>query len=246
MKVYIAGPMSGLPESNYPAFNHAADRLRAAGFTPLNPAILSDGRELTPVEYEQILNQSTQMLLQADAVCVLPGHESSTGATLELAIARQKGIHKVGPIEMFIGRPPVPVRWTGDPECAPRRHYDGDAGWDLIVAKPARIPIGGFYDVSMGIQIELPHGAWALVTGRSSALRKRGLLVSNGIIDNGYRGDIFAGCQNLSDKVVEIEPGERIAQLIPFMLEAPRMVLEQVDELTPTDRGTNGFGSTGK
>lgn len=143
------------------------------------------------------------------------------------------------------GQPSRTIRWIGDPECGPTRTYIGDAGWDLTVAEDARIPVDGFHDVSHGICVELPSNTWALITGRSSTIRKRGLLVVNGIIDNGYRGPLFAAVQNLSGEVVELKRGERIAQLIPFPLVSDRLDVEPAEELSETVRGQNAFGSTG-
>ena len=138
------------------------------------------------------------------------------------------------------------IEWVGDPECHPVRSYDGDAGWDLIVERNTTVPVHGFVDVSHGISVALPEGYWALITGRSSTIRQRGLLVVNGIIDNGYRGPLFAAVQHVGDGgPVELKRGERIAQLIPYKLEAPSIYFEQVEELEGSDRGLNAFGSTG-
>jgi dUTP pyrophosphatase len=141
-------------------------------------------------------------------------------------------------------RGPV-LKWSGDPECEPRRGYEGDAGWDLYVEKDMRIPVGGFADVPNGISVEMPPGMWALVTGRSSTIRKRGLLVVNGIIDNGYRGPIFSAVQNLGDKPVDVKRGERLAQMIPFRLASQGGTFERVAELSAHERGLSAFGSTG-
>lgn len=137
------------------------------------------------------------------------------------------------------------IKWVGDPDCEPRRSYPGDAGWDLVVERDVSIWTGHFADVPHGISIEMPPTMWGLITGRSSTIRRRGLLVVNGIIDSGYRGELFAACQNLSDKTVHIKKGERLAQLIPFRLESQGMPLRRVAELSEHDRGLNAFGSTG-
>ncbi len=139
----------------------------------------------------------------------------------------------------------VELRWTGDPDCAPVAGYQGDAGWDLIVSRDTKVPVDGFADVPCGIRIELPEGYWARITGRSSTIRKRHLHIAEGIIDNGYRGELFCAAWNLGDEPVRIGRGERIAQLIPFKLERPEMKLVEVDELGESDRGEAGFGSTG-
>jgi dUTP pyrophosphatase len=138
------------------------------------------------------------------------------------------------------------VRWTGDPGCAPVTGYPGDAGLDLVVAKDTTIGFDQFVDVDLGISVEMPPGTWGMLTGRSSTMRKRGLLVTQGIIDNGYRGPLYAGVRNLSEGRVELKRGERIAQLIllPLPADSPPP-LERVPALSESHRGTNGFGSTG-
>lgn len=128
--------------------------------------------------------------------------------------------------------------------CDPRTGYPGDAGVDLYVSENTRIPFGQFADVPCGCNVELPPGTWGMLTGRSSTIRDRGLFVTQGIIDNGYRGPLFAGVHNLSDTSVQLQKGDRIAQLIvlPLVPVAP----QQVDALSQSDRGSNGFGSSGR
>lgn len=127
----------------------------------------------------------------------------------------------------------------------PRRGYDDDAGLDLVVEKTVTVPPGEFVDIPCGVQVQLPPWSWGLITGRSSALRRLGLMVAQGVIDAGYRGPLFTGVWNLTDKDVTVSAGDRVAQLI-VIENATRLVqLRKVDELEPSERGLNGFGSTG-
>lgn len=96
MKVYIAGPMTGIADFNYPAFHAAAARVADHGWEPLNPAV----QDLTFAnehegEHEVIrahyLFRDILMVLEADALAVLPGWQRSTGADLEVHIARVLG-----------------------------------------------------------------------------------------------------------------------------------------------------------
>lgn len=137
----------------------------------------------------------------------------------------------------------VMLRYTGEEDYAPWRQHTGDAGFDLIVSEHTDIPPGGFADVPCGINIELPEGTWGMLTGRSSTIRKRGLLVTQGIIDGGYRGPMFAGVWNFNDYEVRLTPGERVAQLIVLPLFTGNA--QQVMKLSESDRGVMGFGSTG-
>lgn len=256
MKVYIAGPMSGMPDDNYPAFARAAERLRAVGYevrspheggaTPEEAAMsLRMGAQFreTP-EYAGILRRTMGMLLECDAICLLTGWQHSKGASAEHRVAEALGMRQ-GNVDDYIVNKQLGVRWMGAPECTPRRGYEGDAGFDLVVAEATTVSYGGTVDVPMGVRVEMPEGMWGLLTGRSSTLRNRGLLVNTSIIDNGYRGDLFALVRNMTEGKVEIEKGERIAQLIPMRLEAPSMELLRVDELSDSDRGVLSFGSTG-
>lgn len=90
MIVYIAGPMTGLPDCNYPAFHEAAAALRALGYTVINPAESFDGRtDLPRITY---LRRAVTDVARADALAILPGWETSNGARLEVEIARQIGL----------------------------------------------------------------------------------------------------------------------------------------------------------
>lgn len=127
----------------------------------------------------------------------------------------------------------------------PTRGYSTDAGFDLYTSEDTVIPPRGFADVPCGVSVDLPDGTWGLVTGRSSTLRKRRLLVSQGVIDEEYTGPLFAGCENLTDEPVTVKAGERVAQLIVHEALGPRYQ-PTWGEMRAKARGANGFGSTGR
>lgn len=127
----------------------------------------------------------------------------------------------------------------------PERAYTGDAGYDLYTVGDHLLAPGENYDIPCGISVQLPDTMWAMITGRSSTLRKHNLLVNTNIIDSGYRGPLFAVTRNMGPDPVKVEDGQRIAQLIPFPLTAAQTAPVQVDALDPSDRGTAGFGSSG-
>ena len=135
---------------------------------------------------------------------------------------------------------------------------EGDAGMDLIATSiisdtPTQITYG------LGIALEIPNGFVGLVFPRSS-IRKTGLQLSNsvGVIDSGYRGELQAtfnklfGGEAMYDemKVKEIQPndfykvGDRVAQIM--IIPHPPIEFEEANELSDTERGEGGFGSTGK
>jgi len=100
--VYIAGPMTGLPDLNYPAFYAAEEALTAAGHAVLNPA-----RNGTIVgnAWQQYMRLSIAQVLQAEAVALLPGWVNSRGARLERRIATDLGL-LVGAVADFLGGEP--------------------------------------------------------------------------------------------------------------------------------------------
>jgi dUTP pyrophosphatase len=128
--------------------------------------------------------------------------------------------------------------------CVPARKYHGDAGADLVTSEEVTIPPGSFRDIPTGIRLGLPPGYWVRIAGRSSTLRRRGLLVAEGIIDNGYVGPIYAGIWNLNEEPVTIRVGERVAQMVLHRIADAKYF--EVDSVESADgRGHNGFGSTG-
>lgn len=88
-RIYIAGPMTGLPEFNYPAFNAEAKRLRALGYEVENPAENPAPACKTWAGYMRI---ALPQMLGCDAVALLPGWQSSKGARLEITVARELGM----------------------------------------------------------------------------------------------------------------------------------------------------------
>lgn len=91
MKVYLSGPMTGLPQSNYPAFDAAAASLRAIGYDVVNPADI--GREIGDgLEWSQYMRPCIAALVQCDAVVMLPGWHESRGAMIERDIALALGM----------------------------------------------------------------------------------------------------------------------------------------------------------
>lgn len=83
-RVYLAGPMTGLPDFNYPAFNAEAARLRALGYHVENPA---ENQKPVPETWENYLRAALRQMLTCDAVLLLPGFQSSRGAMLEMNTA---------------------------------------------------------------------------------------------------------------------------------------------------------------
>lgn len=99
MKIYVSGPMSGLPNNNVPAFNAAAKALRAKGYRVINPAELDDGEPCKT--WEDCLRRDLRALTRCDAVATLPGWTKSRGALLELHVAKALSF-EVHPVEHYL------------------------------------------------------------------------------------------------------------------------------------------------
>lgn len=95
------------------------------------------------------------------------------------------------------------------------------------------------------IKLEIPKGYWVAVEARSST-SKQSLIVPKGVIDEGYRGEIFAQIINVGSKPVAIHHGDRLVQLILQKNETNGLRIKEVDELSASERGESGFGSSGK
>ena len=122
------------------------------------------------------------------------------------------------------------------------------AGYDLsaAISDNVIIPPHTTIKIGTGIAIALPENTFGAVYARSGIASREGLRPANctGVIDSDYRGEVIVALHNDSDVNRIVEPGERIAQLVvqPYV----NVEFEEVEFLNSTDRGTSGFGSTGK
>ena len=142
----------------------------------------------------------------------------------------------------------VNVKKLKEEAIVPTYGTDFAAGADLYACLDEAVTIapGETYLVKTGIAMEIPAGYAGLVYARSGLATKKGLAPANkvGVIDADYRGEIMVPLHNHSKVDAVIEPKERIAQMIltPFLMAQYTVV----DELSDTDRGESGFGSTGR
>lgn len=121
----------------------------------------------------------------------------------------------------------------------------GSAGLDLSTVDSLVIKRQTVVYASTGVRVEIPSEYFGLLSIRSSLI-KQGLMMANGVgvIDSDYRGLIYVPLINMSNSDVRLTAGERIAQLI--LIPTVRASLLYTDTLEATDRGTGGFGSTGR
>lgn len=132
-----------------------------------------------------------------------------------------------------------------DGGIAPKRMTSGAAGYDLFTPQEIYMPPNTQQLVPLKIQIAIPNGYHGQIWPRSSLDCKQNITTGAGIIDVDYRGEVMVLLRSLNSAFpVTIAKGERIAQLILV----PNGVFETqiVDILPTTDRGSGGFGSTGK
>lgn len=128
----------------------------------------------------------------------------------------------------------------------PTKVYDTDAGWDLYACIQCPVvyrPSDRMVAVPTGIALEIPEGYLGLVVARSSA-GLAGVSFNVGVIDSDYRGEVMAIFHTTCP--VTVCPGDRIAQLLIIRNENVRVEEVEREDLSPSVRGANGFGSTGK
>lgn len=135
----------------------------------------------------------------------------------------------------------------------PTRAHEWDAGLDLYTPEDVTVvrsrwtPTEGITigsaTIDTGVHVEIPKGYVGFIKSKSGLNVKHGL-TAEGVIDSGYTGSIVVKLYNHTSTSYEFKAGEKIAQLVILPILTPE--LELVDELEDTDRGSNGFGSSGK
>ncbi len=141
----------------------------------------------------------------------------------------------------------VRIKKLNEIAVIPSYAKDGDAGMDLVATSiisstSTQITYG------IGLALEIPNGFVGLIFPRSS-VRKTRLMLSNcvGVVDSGYRGELQATFNKINNDSVsenDYKVGDRIAQIM--IIPHPSIEFEEADELSDTERGDGGFGSTGK
>lgn len=127
-------------------------------------------------------------------------------------------------------------------QCKPVRLHEDDSCYDLHSQVDTYIPAGEIRKVPLGICLEIPVG-WEGQIRPRSGLSSKGIWVAFGTIDSGYRGELLACVLNTTREGFAVETGMRIAQLT--FARVPVVYWRSVNEMSETERGANGFGSTG-
>lgn len=141
----------------------------------------------------------------------------------------------------------VKIKKLHEDAVIPKYAKPGDAGMDLT-AVSMKIDEYGNICYGTGLAFEIPEGYVGLVFPRSSNCKK-GVILTNcvGVIDSGYRGEVSFKFKEIAlgnFSKVTYKVGDRIGQII--IMPYPQIEFVEVDELSETERGTNGYGSTGK
>ena len=125
----------------------------------------------------------------------------------------------------------------------PTRAHETDAGLDMYATETKTIPAKGSEVFDTGVHVELPRGTVGMLKSKSGLNVNHGL-TSEGVIDVGYTGSIRVKLYNNHDTDYTVNRGDKISQLVIMPILTPQ--LEVVEDLEETERGTGGFGSTGK
>jgi dUTP pyrophosphatase len=138
---------------------------------------------------------------------------------------------------------PLRVKRFNDNANLPTRGTPGAVGYDLACINDFVLDTQSHILVSTGIGFQLPPGVYGRVAPRSGLTVKHGVHIGAGVIDPDYMGEVKVAMFNLGLEPVEFKKGDRIAQLILERCETPDVL--EVDILVATQRGGDGFGSTG-
>lgn len=125
----------------------------------------------------------------------------------------------------------------------PRKAHDEDAGLDLFSDDVEGLTSGERRLIGTGVAVMVPNGYVGLVCPRSG-MSKRGLIVTLGVLDAGYTGELMVNLYNTDERTQWVNQGDRIAQLV--VMPVANLPVDVVSELPETRRGTGGFGSTGR
>lgn len=135
------------------------------------------------------------------------------------------------------------VKKLSENATLPKRGSAGAAGYDLSSAEDTVVPARGKAVVKTDIAIRVPKGTYGRVAPRSGLAVKNFIDTGAGVVDEDYRGNVGVVLFNHSDVDFQVKKGDRVAQLVLEVIKTPEV--EEVEELDDTERGANGYGSTG-
>lgn len=136
---------------------------------------------------------------------------------------------------------PIPLT-VDDGAYPPEKARSTDAAWDIRAREGVTSKGNAIASVSTGLHVYIPLGWYGQLLTRSS-MAARGLVVIGGVIDAGYTGEIIVMLGNVGPVTRVVNAGDKIAQLV--ILPVPTVMWKQTEALEQTERGADGFGSTG-
>ena len=126
----------------------------------------------------------------------------------------------------------------------PEKAHEYDAGYDLRTPARAVVPAHGSVCIDTGVHVQIPAGFYGKLESKSGLNVKHSVVSLGGVIDSGYTGSIVAKLYNLGDEDYVFQYGDKVVQLI--IQPCAGLLMEPADSLEETDRGNEGFGSTGR
>lgn len=154
-------------------------------------------------------------------------------------MAKEKIVIPMSPIPV-----PIKVKKLSQTATLPTRTRATDAGWDIYTDQKITIPANTVKAVSTNVACEIPEGYYLKIEERSGFSLENTLKLKAGVVDSEYRGEIRIVFQNAGDYPIAIEKGAKIAQMILHTLTPTELI--EVSELSASDRGDKGFGSSDK
>lgn len=139
----------------------------------------------------------------------------------------------------------VRVKLLSGDARVPAKAHSGDAGWDIFASEAAEVGPGETKIIKTGIALEIPSGWYGQIKSRSG-LGAKGLIVTAGVVDSGYRGEVGVVVVNGNrgpEGSFSFRPGDKIAQMV--FLPVPDVEINLTESLNGSVRGQGGFGSTG-
>ena len=139
------------------------------------------------------------------------------------------------------------LAYSIDENARPWRAHPGDAGLDLRATSEGVLPPMAGATFGTGFHIRIPQGYAGFVMPRSGLNMHKGVFPPTGVVDAGYTGEVLVKLYNLGAKPILINRGDRIAQLVIVPINTDELhYVDSPAELGDTERGADGFGSTGK
>lgn len=139
----------------------------------------------------------------------------------------------------------IKVKILNEDAVVPTKVYQGDAGFDVFSPIDVSVEPGSRKKIGLGLSVEIPDGYFLMMAEKSGMANNDGIISIGNIIDSNYRGEIHVVLFNSSKKRIDIKKCSKLAQMILIPCYTGKDI-EVVDSLSNSNRGSGGFGSTGR